>query len=187
MSKERAVQVTTQRTLSKDRIESMVITAVFIALTYIFTAFVNVCIPPGSKGGLVHLGNIPLFIAAIVFGKKTGALAGSIGMGLFDLLSGWAIWAPFTFLINGCIGYTVGVITEKRRGFKWTSIALVVATIIKVVGYYIAEVILYKNWIVPVTNIPANITQVWVAGVIVLACVEQLRKIADGIFRRNSR
>jgi len=181
MSKERTAVAST-RVFGKEKIQSMVITAVFIALTYIFTAFVNVCIPPGSKGGLVHLGNIPLFIAAIVFGRRTGALAGSVGMGLFDLLSGWAVWAPFTFIINGCIGYEVGIITEKRRSFGWNVIALVLATIIKVVGYYFAEVILYGNWIVPFTNIPANITQVWVAGIIVLACVGQLRKVADRIF-----
>ena len=53
----------------------------------------------------------------IEFGKKVGALAGGIGMGLFDLLSPWAIWAPFTLVIVGLMGFVVGLISEKKKGF----------------------------------------------------------------------
>ena len=81
------------------QVQFLTITALFIALTYVFTAFVNVRLPITANGGLIHLGNVPLFICAILFGKKSGALAGGIGMGLFDLLSGWTAWAPFTFII----------------------------------------------------------------------------------------
>ena len=50
-----------------------------------FTAFVNVRLPIAANGGLIHLGNVPLFIMAILFGKKTGAIASGVGMGLFDV------------------------------------------------------------------------------------------------------
>ena len=39
-------------------------------------------------------------------------LAGAFGMGLFDLLSGWTAWAPFTFIIVGAMGYVVGAIQK---------------------------------------------------------------------------
>ena len=81
----------------------LVIDAMLIALTYIFTAFVNLRLPIAANGGLIHLGNVPLFLAAIIFGRRTGTLAGAFGMGLFDLLSGWYLWAPFTFVIEMCI------------------------------------------------------------------------------------
>ncbi len=68
-------------------VQFLTITAAFVALTYIFTAFINVKLPIAANGGLIHLGNVPLFIGAILFGKKTGAIAGGIGMGLVDLLS----------------------------------------------------------------------------------------------------
>ena len=77
--------------------KELVLDAMFIALTYVFTAFVNVRLPIAANGGLIHLGNVPLFICAILLGKRTGMLAGAFGMGLFDLLSGWTAWAPFTF------------------------------------------------------------------------------------------
>ena len=159
--------------------KELVLDAMFIALTYVFTAFVNVRLPIAANGGLIHLGNVPLFICAILLGKRTGMLAGAFGMGLFDLLSGWTAWAPFTFLIVGLMGFAVGAITEKHHGFWWNTLAIGVACIIKVVGYYIAEGILYGNWIAPVASIPGNLVQIGVAAVIVLLIVGQLQKIVN--------
>ena len=85
-------------------------TSLLIALVFIATRFINIRLPLASTGGLVHLGNTMLFIAAIVFGKRKGAIAGAFGMGLFDLLSEWAIWAPFTFVVRGVMGYIIGSI-----------------------------------------------------------------------------
>lgn len=55
---------------TSEKIRELAIDAVFIALTYVFTAFINIKLPIAANGGLIHLGNIPLFIAAIVFGWK---------------------------------------------------------------------------------------------------------------------
>ena len=43
--------------------KELVLDAMFIALTYVFTAFVNVRLPIAANGGLIHLGNVPLFIS----------------------------------------------------------------------------------------------------------------------------
>lgn len=165
---------------SRANVMELVITAMFIALVFVFTAFINIRLPFGGNGGLIHLGNIPLFIAAIIFGKKTGCIAGAVGMGLFDLISGWVIWAPFTFVIVGMMGFLVGLITEKKeknRAF-WYVLAIIVACIVKIVGYYFAEVILYSNFIVPFASIPGNIIQVMTAGVITLIVIKPLSDIA---------
>ena len=168
---------TTASTASRYSTKALVVDAMFIALTYIFTAFVNVRLPIAANGGLIHLGNVPLFLCAILLGKRTGTLAGAFGMGLFDLLSGWYLWAPFTFVIVGVMGYTVGAITEKHHGLKWDALSIASACVIKVVGYYIAEVIIYGNWAAPVTSIPGNLVQIGVAAVIVLIVVERLRPV----------
>lgn len=184
MKEGKAMSTNTQtQTISSTRntTKTLVINALFIALTLVAT-FINVTIPfmGMGNGALAHLGNIPLFIAAIIYGRKTGALAGAFGMGMFDLVSGWAMWAPFTFVIVGAMGFMVGLITEKLH-FKpvvVNTIAIIVALIIKIVGYYFAEVILYGNWIVPFGSIPANVLQVVVAGIVVLPIVERLKKLA---------
>ena len=133
------------KTTSTEQVRFLTVTAIGIALVYVFTWLINIRLPFAPQGGLIHLGNVPLFIFAIVFGKKTGAIAGGVGMGLFDLLSGWTAWVPFTLIIVGLMGYAVGAITEKHHGFGWNTLAIAVACVIKVAGYYIAEGIIYGN------------------------------------------
>ncbi|WP_134686977.1 ECF transporter S component [Brevibacillus migulae] len=159
--------------------KTIVINALFIAFTLAATMFINLRLPIMGNGGLIHLGNVPLFLAAFVFGKRTGALAGAFGMGLFDIISGWTAWAPFTFIIVGTMGYVAGLIAEKVPGKRVLvyALAVVVALIIKIVGYYFTEVILYGNWIQPFGSVPGNILQVAVAGIIVVPIAGRLKKI----------
>lgn len=163
---------------SSARTKALVINALFIALTFVATMFINVRLPMVGSGGLIHLGNVPLFIAAFVYGKKSGAITGAFGMALFDLISGWTAWAPFTFVIVGAMGYFAGLIAEKVPGKKVFVyiLAIVVALIIKVVGYYFAEVVLYGNWILPFGSIPGNVLQVLFAGLLILPIVGRLKK-----------
>lgn len=161
--------------------QQLTITAIFIALTFLATWLIKVQIPFfAAKGGLVHLGNVPMFVAAMVYGRKTGAIAGAFGMALFDLMGGWILWAPFTFVVVGLMGYTVGLICEKSKmnPVLTNIIAVGVALIIKIVGYYIAEGVIYGNWIAPAASIPGNIVQVVTAGIIVLPIIERIKHMA---------
>lgn len=164
---------------NSSRVKSLAITAICLVLVYVFTAVVNIRLPFAPNGGLVHLGNVPLFVAAILFGKRTGMIAGGIGMGLFDLLSGWTLWAPFTLVIVGCMGFVVGAITEKRKNMGFIILALIAACAIKIVGYYFAEVVIYGNWVVPFTSIPGNLIQIGVAAVITLIIIKPLQVAAE--------
>lgn len=67
------MQITEAAAVKKSGIttKELVIDAMLIALTYIFTAFVNLRLPIAANGGLIHLGNVPLFLAAIIFGRRT--------------------------------------------------------------------------------------------------------------------
>ena len=84
------------KTTSTEQVRFLTVTAIGIALVYVFTWLINIRLPFAPQGGLIHLGHVPLFIFAILFGKKTGAIAGGVGMGLFDLLSG----TPLTFFLK---------------------------------------------------------------------------------------
>lgn len=145
-----------------------------IALIFIAT-FINIRLPFG-QGGLVHLGNVPFFLIAILFGKKTGALAGAFGMALFDLMGGWVLWAPGTFIVVGLMGFAIGWISEKMNRPAGYALALLVACCIKIAGYYVVEGIIYGNWIQPALSIPGNLLQVGVAAAIVLPTVGMIKK-----------
>ena len=160
-----------QNTTTKE----IVITGLSIAMVFVATMFINIRLPFG-QGGLIHLGNVPLFLVAIIFGKKIGCISGAFGMALFDLTLGWTPWAPATFIIVGLMGYAVGVIAEKKNDFVGYVLAIVTACVIKIVGYYIAEALIYGNWVQPVLSIPGNLIQIGVAAVIVLTVAAVLKK-----------
>ena len=165
--------------------KQVAINGISIALVFIATGFMNLRLPIVANGGLIHLGNVPLFLAAIIFGKKTGAISGAVGMALFDLFSGWTLWAPFTFIIVGIMGWVVGKITEDKshNTILWYVIAILAALAIKIVGYYIAEGIIYGNWVAPAASIPGNIVQILTAAVIVLPLAKPLKKQLSVITR----
>ncbi|KJF28747.1 membrane protein [Clostridium aceticum] len=155
-------------------------TGLLVALVFIATKFINIRLPIQSNGGLIHLGNTMLFMIAIAFGSKKGAIAGAFGMGLFDVVAGWMAWAPFTFVIRGVMGYLMGTIShaggKKGNNTIWNLIAVVVGGIWMLVGYYITEVILYGNWIVPIGSIPGDIVQIVLGAIIGLPMAATLKK-----------
>ena len=154
--------------------KDMVLAGMGIALVFVAT-LINIKLPIG-QGGLIHLGNVPLFLFAILFGKKTGAIAGAFGMGLFDLMGGWTPWAPATFMIVGLMGYTVGLVAERNDSTAGYVLAVVLACVIKVAGYYVAEALIYGNWVQPALSIPGNLMQIGVAALIVLPMAGTLKK-----------
>jgi uncharacterized membrane protein len=161
-------------------VKEIAVSGLFTAMVFIATMFINIRLPISVNGGLIHFGNVILFTVAIVFGKRKGAVAGAFGMGLFDIVSGWAAWAPFTFIIRGVMGYLAGSIANSRgkdgRSFVFNLLAIVLSGIWMLAGYYVAEVILYGNWLTPVTSIPGNVAQL-VLGLLALALVPLLKRI----------
>ena len=99
-----------------NKTRDLVLTAFLIAIVFIAT-FIRVPTTPG--GGLVHLGSVALFVISAVFGPKKGAIAGALGMALFNLTTEWVMWAPYTFVIRLVMGFIIGSIANiGGRGGK---------------------------------------------------------------------
>ena len=56
---------------------------------------------------------------------------------------------------------------------------------IKVAGYYIAEVVIYGNPLAPVASIPGNLVQIGVAAVITLVVIAPLNVAAKRVGLRK--
>ncbi|HEY5525825.1 MAG TPA: ECF transporter S component [Clostridium sp.] len=170
---------------SKSKVRDMVETALLISLVFVATAFINIKLPILSSGGLVHLGTGMLFISAIVFGKKKAAIAGAVGMAIFDLTGAWALWAPFTFVVRGAMGYVMGAIAysnnKKGNSIMLNILGIVVSGAVMIVGYYITEGIIYGNWLTPVASIPGNLTQIVVGSLLALPIAKILKRYAKHI------
>ena len=94
----------------------------YIALTVFFFPFANM---------YIHFGNLIVVLSALLVGGWQGGLAGSIGMGLFDLFNGHADSSPKTFILKFLIGLTVGAaynFFKKRR--KYPAMALFISGIV---------------------------------------------------------
>jgi uncharacterized membrane protein len=145
--------------------------------------FINIRLPLPGSGGLVHLGNIPVVVAAVVFGKKYSTFAGAIGMTLFDLVGGWIIWAPFTLVIRLFAGHIMGWFAEKKHGESliFNLIGILLSGLVLVAGYYIAEFILFGNAIAPLASVPGNLLQVATAVFIGLPLASAPKKYLNRI------
>ncbi len=178
MEKADSCQKLNERKYVKSHTRQVTLDAMFVALTLVFTAFVNIQIPSfGGAGGLIHMGNVPLLIAGMIYGKRTGAIAGAFGMGLFDILSGWAMWAPCTIITCGLMGFVVGVICENRQKMIYKILAVLTALVIKLCGYYIFESVVLGNGLAAaLKSIPGNVIQVSVAAMIVLMIITPLER-----------
>ena len=162
--------------------KSLVSSSMLIALVLVAT-YIHFPSPFSlNSGGLIHLGNIMLFVAAIVFGKYQGAVAGAFGMGLFDLLSGYGVWAPFTFVIRGVMGFIIGYFAhgKDRNGnnLVWNIVGLVIASVWMVLGYFVTNIILYNNVPAAISSIPGDLTQLafgFIAGLPIATAVKKTK------------
>lgn len=160
---------------------NLILTSMLIALVFVATLLLNIKLPITANGGLVHLGTAMLFIVSILFGPKKGAAAGAVGMGLFDLVSGWTLWAPFTFLIRGLQGYIVGKVAWSRghngNSFGFNLLGTIISTPFMIAGYYLCEAILFRSWIIPLASIPGDIVQIVIGIAVAIPACVVLKKI----------
>lgn len=175
------MQKTVSYSNNKTRTFELILSAMCIALVFVATLLLNIKLPITANGGLVHLGTAMLFIVSILFGPKKGAIAGAFGMGLFDLMSGWTLWAPITFIARGLQGYIVGKIAWSN-GRKGNNIAInLLATIVSmppmIAVYYLGEGIMYSNWIAPAASIPGDLVQNILGVIISIPVCIFLKKI----------
>ena len=96
-------------------------------------------------------------------------------MGMFDIFSGYIAWAPITVITSLIMGYVLGNVT-KRFNTKNLIIGFVLMVVIKVLGYYFGEAIMYKSFVTPFASIPGNIVQILLSAVVVFIIINPIRK-----------
>lgn len=130
--------------------------AVLMALTTILTMVIQ--IPTPTAYGYLNLGDMVVFMAALMYGKKAGFIIGGIGSALADILLGWAVYAPITLVVKGMEGFVTGLLLETAWGKKKNYIPLFIGAAVMATGYCLAEVFLYGHS-VALVNLPGNAMQ----------------------------
>ncbi len=143
-----------------NRTSKLTFTAVFAALTCIATFLIKIPVP--ATQGYIHFGDAFVLLAGIFPGAGFGMLAAGIGSALADLFSGYAVYAPATFIIKAlCALAVTGIYRGLSFKVKGYIVRLIIAgaasTAILIAGYLLFEFFLYGS--AALAEIPMNLIQ----------------------------
>ena len=128
--------------MRNEKLSQMTRYAVLIALTTVMTMVIHIP-TPGTKGYL-NLGDMVVFLAAMLLGKKGGFIVGGLGSALADILLGYTYYAPITFVVKGLEGLFAGALLDTKIGEKAPIIPTAIGGLWMAFGYFIAESFILK-------------------------------------------
>lgn len=163
--------------LKFSRIQDLTILGLLIALVAVSTMVIK--IPTIATEGYIHLGDSMIFLAAIMFGKKRGAIAGGFGSAMADLLLGYTHWILPTLIIKTLMGYGVGVIADQESSNLINlrnGISLLFGASWMVLGYFIAGGIMKGSFLVAAASVPANLIQGFVGALLFIPIGAALKR-----------
>ena len=153
-----------------NNLKKLILAALFAALSCVAT--MSIRIPTPGTSGYIHPGDAIVILSGVILGPVWGFLAGGIGSALSDLIGGYFIYVPITFVIKGLVALAAGLLYQKvGKNQKSRYIAVIlggVADIILVAGgYFVCE--FFISGAGAAASIPANIIQG--VGGLVISCI----------------
>ncbi|KHO62198.1 putative membrane protein [Thermoanaerobacter sp. YS13] len=142
--------------MEQNNVKKIVYGAFMMALVTIGTMVIQ--IPTPATKGYINVGDSFIFLTSALFGPTMGFVTGGTGSALADLLSGYAYWAPWTFIIKGIEGLIVGLMYKKYINEYLRVVSLVIGALWMVLGYYIAGGIMY-GFKTSLVDVPSNLVQ----------------------------
>lgn len=161
----------------KFSVRTLVITALFTALTCIATMVIQIRMTVTE--GYVNIGDCFVLLGAWVLGPYFGAFAGGVGSALADLLSGYMHYVPGTFVIKALMAIVAAVLYRQigkkhnRLGQLASGIA---AELWMVLGYFLYAWLLLGKGSAAATSIPGNLLQGAIGIVAAVALIAALRE-----------
>lgn len=150
----------------KTKTQKIVIAAMLAALTCIATMIIKI---PSPLKGYLNLGDCVVLLSGWLLSPLYGFLAAGLGSGLADLISGYGVYVPATFIIKGVMAivayFGFRFLQNKVTNISARIVSGIVAELIMVFGYYVFEGFLY-GFGASLVNIPANAVQ-GIAGLII--------------------
>ena len=170
--------------INETRTNRLVTAALMTCLIIVATMFFKIPIP--FANGYVHLGDAMIFMSVMLLGMRNGAAAAAVGSALGDVLGGFAVWAPWTLVIKGVMALIMGLFilawskkeTDRKviKPVAVRAIGMLLAGVWMTFGYYVAEGVIYGNWIIALLGIPWNAGQFITGAVIASALLSALGK-----------
>lgn len=158
----------------------IVLTALFAALTCVATMVIR--IPTPGTGGYIHPGDALVILCGVVLGPVYGFLAAGLGSCLSDLLGGYFLYVPATFVIKGLVALLTALVYRKVAHLpKGTLLGVILGGLIDIVlvagGYFGFEYFIYG--LGAAASIPANLVQGLSGLIIALVLSPALTKLPE--------
>lgn len=152
--------------MNNSRTVRLVAAALLAAMTCVATMIIK--IPVQATGGYINLGDSIVMLSGFVLGPVLGGVAAGLGSALADLLSGYAVYIPATFIIKGLMAVAAGLIIKDIRkksilDFLWVCL---VSELIMIGGYLFFEAIILGYGKAALAAVVGNAVQ-GVAGIAV--------------------
>ena len=132
--------------MKSNKIKTIVYCAMFCALCFVATLLIIIPLP----NGYVNAGDVFVLLSGWCLGY-VGIVSASIGSALADIISGYAFYAPATFVIKGLVALvcyvlykaTKKVIKNDKFDIASRCISAVIGELVMVAGYFAFESVLY--------------------------------------------
>ena len=104
------------------RVKAMVVTAFFAAITFLGIQSFRIPLPAAIGTPFVHFGHIFVVMGVLLQGGKRGAVSGTFGLIIFDILNGYLQDVPQVFIetVVKCliVGAIFMILKKKAQGDK---------------------------------------------------------------------
>lgn len=122
------------RTAQDTKVRRLVLTGLFSALIFVFTAYIHV--PTGA--GYTHAGDGFIYLAACILPTPYAVAAGMIGGALADGLTGFPVWIPATIVIKAVTALFFTSKKEKIINLR-NILGILPSLAVCIVGYSLYE------------------------------------------------
>ena len=128
----------------KTTTQKIIFSSMLAALTCVATMVIKI---PSPLSGYLNLGDCIVLLSGWLMSPLYGFMAAAIGSALADILSGFMVYAPITFLIKGTMALTAyygcRLVSKKAGGLFPRILSGVAAEVFMILGYFVFEGILY--------------------------------------------
>lgn len=153
-------------------IKRLAVAGVLAAGTVLLTVFASIPMPGGQ--GYINLGDVGVLFSAYMLGGGWGFLCAGLASALADVLLGWSIYAPASFVIKGSVALLAGVCFGRIRG-RGRSFFVYPAALLVPLGYGLYETMLFGMPVAAVNLLP-NVLQCLVGGALAQGLIAALPK-----------
>ena len=139
--------------------KKIVFAALLAALACVATMIIKI---PTPLGGYIHAGDAVVVLAGFLLGPVWGALAAGLGSCLADVIAGYVLYAPGTFVIKAVVALLAGwIIGTKliKNEFAKALVAGIIGGVVMVGGYMLYEAVFMGFGVGAAANIPMNCIQ----------------------------